>query len=497
MRAKILLQSMTDTSLPSIDVTTLTQDSRQADAHALFVCIRGAHRDGHALASNAYRQGCRLFVAEHSLDLPPDACTVTVSDTKKALASLACQFYGNPSRELQVIGITGTKGKTTTAHMLAQILNANGIPCGYIGTNGIRFADTEEPLANTTPDAITLQHSFRRMADAGMRAAVVEVSSQALLLGRADGTHFQTVIFSNLSLDHIGVHEHPDLENYKACKHRLFTDFGAETAICNADDPASAEMLADCSASVIRTVSTQKKCADYSAQDLFYHRTPTRFEMQCTVNHHARQTPLTLSLIGKMNIENALLAIATAWESFSIPVDRAANTLQNICISGRSQVIPLPNHALAVIDYAHNETSLRTLLTELRVYRPKRLIALFGSIGGRTKQRRYPMGKAASELCDLCILTSDNPAEEDPCEIIREIVAAFEKSQTPYIAIPDRAEAIQRAVKLTQEGDVLVLAGKGHENYQLIGKEKLPFCEADILAKAIQRTFPSVLKTKA
>ncbi len=490
MKAELLLQGMCDnTSLPKTDITVLTENSKRADAQTLFVCIRGAHRDGHNLAIDAYNRGCRLFVAEHLLDLPKDAVTVTVPNTKQALASLACRFYGDPSHSMHVVGITGTKGKTTTAHMLAQILNTNGIPCGYIGTNGVRFADIEEPLDNTTPDAVTLQKAFRRMADSGMRAAVVEISSQALLQFRADGTRFQTVIFTNLAVDHIGTHEHPDFENYKACKHRLFTDFGAETAIANADDTATQEMLAGCSAPTVRLISTQSNKADYGISDLVYHHTAVGFEMRCTVNKEGEQALLTIPLIGKMNIENALLAIAAASESFSISVNQAAKALQSISISGRSQIVPLPNGALAVIDYAHNEASLRTLLTELRAYRPTRLIALFGSVGGRTRQRRYPMGQVASELCDLCILTSDNPAEESPEQIIAEIAEAFENGKTPYLTIPDRAEAIRRAVALAKAGDILVLAGKGHENYQLIGKEKRPFCEGEILNSAIQEHF--------
>lgn len=485
MRASELLRGYTECHVPNIEIKQLTENASRADQNSVFICIRGARHDGHEFAHLAYQNGCRIFIAEKNLKLSDDACVIRCPDTKETLGSLACRFYGFPSEQMHVIGITGTKGKTTTALLLSHILNAAGIPCGYIGTNGVRFASIERSLTNTTPDAVTLQKTLCEMLDANIRTAVIEVSSQALLRHRVAGMHFETVLFTNLAPDHIGQNEHPDFENYKACKHRLFTDFGAKNAIYNADDPSSAEMLAETSAEARVSVSTQKN-ADFFASDITLFRDKNTLGVSFTVSDNEDSLHAKIPLTGLMNAENALLAIAAAKTCFGISTKQAIHALTNAHVAGRSEIIPLPNGASAVIDYAHNGVSLRQLLTTLREYQPNRLIALFGSVGERTKQRRHELGTVAAELCDLCILTSDNPGNEDPDAIIADIAKAFEGKKTPYLAIPDRREAIRTAVDLTQAGDILVLAGKGHENYQLIGNEKIPFSEREILADAIR-----------
>ena len=466
--------------LPDLEIRRVTDCSSQADSESLFVCIRGCHSDGHAYAEEAYLRGCRAFLAEHCLSLPPDAAVLPVPDTRRALGLVACRFYGNPSRKLRVVGVTGTKGKTTTACLLAGILEACGIPCGYIGTNGIHYGGVHLTTRNTTPDALTLQKSLRDMQQTGCRAAVVEVSSQALKQHRAEGMQFDTVLFTNLSPDHIGRNEHPDFSDYAACKHRLFTDFGAKTMIYNADDPYAAKMLRGTSAKAIFSCSVQAP-ADYAAQALQPVFRPGEFGMQFTLLAKGSRVPCSLPLIGQGNVSNALLAAACADACFGIPPEAAARLLRDVRIDGRSEVVPLPSGAVAVIDYAHNGVSLRQLLTNLREFHPARLICLFGSVGGRTALRRRELGQAAAELADLCILTSDNPGTEPPERIIADIAQAFKGNFPPYMCIPDRAEAIRAAVDLCHSGDILVLAGKGHERYQLIGNEKIPFCERELL----------------
>ena len=465
-------------------VLAVTQNSADATPGSLFVCIRGSRSDGHRFAADAYRNGCRLFLAEQPLNLPPDALTVLTDNTHAALGWLACAFYGHPSHALRLVGITGTKGKTTTALLLSQILNQNGVLCGYIGTNGISFAGTVRNTQNTTPDALTLQKTLREMIEAGCRAAVLEVSSQAILLDRVAGTTFRDALFTNFSPDHIGPGEHPDLDNYFACKHRLFTDFGAETLCCNADDPRAEEMVAGTSASRVISVSLEANAA-FRAVDIKPICREGFFGQTMTVLHGSERTGLTLPLIGKANACDALLALAVARESFGIPTADAARALGACQIPGRSEFFRLPNRATAVIDYAHNAASLRQLLLSLREYRPRRLICLFGSVGERTELRRTELGKVAAELADLCILTSDNPGTEPPEQIIDEIASAFEGCETPYLKIPDRSEAIRRACALLKPGDLLVLAGKGHETYQLVGKEKVPFSERKILLESV------------
>ena len=473
-------------SIPDIEVHTLTENAQKADANAILVCIRGARNDGHDFAAQAYAHGCRLFVAQKELSLPNDATVLNTTDTRRMLAILARNFYGDPSRKMHVIGITGTKGKTTTAQLLVHILNCEGIPCGYVGTNGIAFADRRLPTLNTTPDAVTLQRTLCDMLDHGVRTAVIEVSSQALMQHRVAGMRFETVIFTNLSPDHIGENEHPDMEHYKSCKRRLFSEFEARTAVYNADDAASAEMLEGTTAICRIACSTKQADADLFTRDVNLLRDEQMLGVSFDVVSRESSLPCRLPLTGCFNACNALLSLAVAEHVFGIPLSRATAALSDAAVEGRSEIVPLPNGATAVIDYAHNGVSLAQLLSTLREYAPSRLIVLFGSVGGRSQMRRAELGAVAACMSDLAILTSDNPADESPASIISDIARAFVGSTTPYLAIEDREDAIRQAVELTNAGDILVLAGKGHETYQLVGNQKLPFCEKDILSDIIK-----------
>lgn len=466
----------------------ITENTARANAQSVFVCIRGAHVDGHDLAQNAYRNGCRHFVAEVPLRLPADATVITSPSTRTALAQLACKHYGEPSRRLRVIGITGTKGKTTTALLLHHILNGAGIPCGYIGTNGISVKEGQlQVTANTTPDAVTLQGALRDMVDAGCQAAVVEVSSQALKQERVFGTTFDTTIFTNLSPDHIGPTEHPDLADYAACKQKLFTDYPCQTVLCNIDDPFAGALLSATHAPHRLTCGISAR-ADFSLTNVTPYRDGGVLGICfCVESRNAAPQVCRLPLIGQGNAYNALLAIACAAECFGIPLSRSTTLLETVTVPGRSETICLPNGALAIIDYAHNGVSLRQLLTDLRAYTPKRLLLLIGSVGERTKLRRQEIGAVAGALADLCIFTSDNPGREDPAAIVQDIAAGARTCKIPALQIPDREEAIRQAVDRLQPNDFLVLAGKGHERYQLIGTEKCPFCEKEILLSYAQK----------
>lgn len=469
-----------------LEIDTITENSKEASPSAVFVCVRGANVDGHSFAPDAYARGCRCFVAERALGLPDDAYVLQVESSRYAIAMLACRLYGDPSKELRVIGITGTKGKTTTAQLLAQILNQTAIPTGYIGTNGISFGEIRRQTKNTTPDAVTLQKTLCEMQKNGMKAVVMEVSSQALMQHRVTGIHFEAVLFTNLFPDHIGKNEHPSFEHYKTCKKTLFTSFGAKTMIGNLDDPFCAELQNDTTADRVLLCSANGQKSNYWVEriNLISHkRLPTlAFDLLSNTDSQA----FTLPLIGKVNVGNAMLAAACAEQLFGISLSASAKVLENASVEGRSELIPLPNGACAVIDYAHNGESLRQLLQSLKEYDHNRLICLFGSVGERTEQRRLEMGKVAASLCDLCILTSDNPGKEDPNKILDEIAAAFANTDTPYQKIADRKEAILSALKETREKDILVLAGKGHETYQLIGDQKLAFCEKEIILEAIE-----------
>lgn len=472
--------------LPDVSVTLVTENAAQAHKEAIFVCIRGTRADGHDFAPSAYEKGCRLFVAEKELPLPADAFVCIVSDARFTLATLACRFFGNPSQKLSLIGITGTKGKTTTAQFLFSILNDAGIPTGYIGTNGIRYASVFEETQNTTPDALTFQRTLFEMHRAGIRVAVVEVSSQALMQHRVAGTRFATCVFTNLSPDHIGQNEHLDFSHYAACKRRLFHEFGANTVICNADDEAAPFMLDGMTDARVLFCSAIDRAAHYRAGNIRLTRDTRYLGVSFSVCSEKEIAECIIPLPGAFNAQNALLAAATANAVFEVPLSKAASSLATATVDGRSEMIPLPSGACAVIDYAHNGLSLHSLLSTLRQYRHNRLICLFGSIGDRAKLRRRELGTVAEKLCDLCILTSDNPGSENAEAIIADIAEAFEGKNTPYLVIPDRAKAIQEALALCKEGDILVLAGKGHEHYQLVNGQKLPFSEREIVLEFCQ-----------
>ena len=482
MRLSTLLSALCDTPVPDCEIRNVTDDTRKAKSNSLFVCVRGARFDGHALAIRAYENGCRCFLAEHPLNLPKDALVTLTQNTRHALSLLACAFFDHPSKKMKVIGVTGTKGKTTTAQLIRGILQKNGIPTGYIGTNGILYGNVKLHTDNTTPHPLVLQQTLSDMYEHGMQAVIIEVSSQAILQSRVDGMAFEGAVFTNLSLDHVGPTEHESFENYKECKHRLFTDFGIKTAVWNADDPHHREMMMGCVAKHNVFYATLNGDADFRGTDILPCQSSQALGIAFSVCHKNESFHATLPLVGLCNVSNALSAIAVACEMFGITPQKSAASLIDLRVDGRSECYPLPSGAMAVIDYAHNEESLRSILTALRAYTPSRLLCLFGSVGERSQLRRRALGSVASELADFSVITSDNPGNEPPCNIINEIAEAF-PSDTAYKKIPDRKDAIAYAVHIANKGDILLLAGKGHETYQQIGIEKISFDERQILCE--------------
>ena len=460
--------------------THITNDSRLVNRSSIFVCIKGAISDGHRYARSAYENGCRVFVANHPLELPSDAMTMLTADTRVALALLSIQLYRDPSRELHVVGITGTKGKTTSALMTAQILNQCGIPAGYIGSNGVEYDGKHFDTLNTTPESCDIQRYLRDMVNAGTRVCVMEVSSQALKLGRVNGVRFDTCVFTNLSPDHISAYEHPDFENYKACKAALFRNFHHRHLIYNADDPLAEDVITASRAKAIRIGLYRP--ADLTADGIVLMRDQGKLGLQFTLRSEQGERTVELPFPGVFSVYNALTAIAIC-RRFGLDDRRIVEAVKHVVISGRFEVIDLPHGATVIIDYAHNGVSLRSALETLRQYDPFRLICVCGSVGGRTQMRRAELGRVAAELADLCILTADNPDNEPPMDIIRDIASQFGKDSCPYLTIPDREEAIAHAISHSLPGDIILLAGKGHERYQLVAGRQIPFCERDIVAR--------------
>ena len=460
----------------------------------MFVCLRGPEQDGHDYAREAYARGCRAFVCEYPpRDLPQDACLILVPDSVHALALLASAWYSYPEKELTLIGITGTKGKTTTAMMLYHLLREEGVPCGYIGSGGVLYGRIEEKNDNTTPAAPALRHYFSAMRRAGVNTVVLEVSSQAISHRRIDGLTFPLCLFTNLAEDHIGEGEHPDFCHYREAKAKLFSDYGCRSMVFNKDDESAPYMLAASSATRVRAISCRRTDADLYATRIRPQR--QKGILATSFFLHGREEgafPVSIPLPGECDVENALLALLAAKEYFALrgetlPTLRSlAAHLSEARIAGRFALIPTQlSDVDFVIDYAHNGYSLAAAIAALRAYEPKRLVCLFGAVGGRTYSRRAELARAAC-AADFCIVTADNPGDEPPEETMREICAVLEERGREYVAIPDRAEAIRYAVRHARAGDMVLLAGKGHEDYQLIGTRRVPFSEKEILLAAVE-----------
>lgn len=462
----------------TIEVGSLCCDSRKVFSQSMFVCIAGSVSDGHDYAMMAYERGCRIFVMERKLNLPDDAFVILTPDTRVALAQLSAAFFGNPADQMTIIGITGTKGKTTSSLMIYHVLNDSGIPTGYIGSNGICFGDYSFGTVNTTPESYDLHYYMRQMLNEGVRTLVMEVSSQALKMARVYGIHFDTCVYTNLSPDHIGEHEHPDFNDYKNCKHSLFTDYDPELIVYNADDEYAEEMLGGTRCE--RLGVSVRETSDVYARDITYFRSPGKIGVNFSCQYKNERYPVSVSFPGEFSVYNAMIAFGVCTR-LGLKPDAIARTLRDIRIKGRFETYELPNGATAVIDYAHNGVSLKAALQALRAYDPNRLICLFGSVGGRTQIRRAELGLVASRDADFCILTSDNPDNEPPSAIIGEIATYFTNGTCPYIAIADRRKAIEYALSHSQKGDIILLAGKGHEAYQLICGVREDFNEAEII----------------
>jgi len=453
-------------------------DSRKAGEGDIFVCLRGAVSDGHKFAPMAYSQGCRAFLCEEAPDLPADAMIITVPDTRAALARLAAFFYDNPADKLRIIGITGTKGKTTTALMVTAILNKCGKNCAYIGSNGVIINGRRTETMNTTPESLELHRFFAMMVDSGVKYAAIEVSSQALVHNRVDGINFAVKAFLNLTPDHIGGVEHKDFDDYKAAKASFFSGYEGDI-VYNADDPESLSVISGRAVGSTPITIGMGDSADFCGIGGTLYRDSHTLGIDFICKNAGRETPVRLRTPGAFSIYNALAAIACA-ERLGVPVSYSAAALADVSVMGRFEIIPGLKGRTFIVDYAHNGESMRRALLALREYGPERLIVVFGSVGGRTQGRRRELAEAASALADYSIITSDNPDNEPPREICEDIADHLAEGH-PYEIITDREDAVREAVRMSRPGDILFFAGKGHETYQLIRGKKVPFVESDII----------------
>ncbi len=462
---------------PEVEIRDISFDSRTTQPGDLFVAVKGYESDGHRFIPMAMEKGAAAVLCE---ELPAgEGPYIRVKDSRLALAELSCVFFGHPSREIQVVGVTGTNGKTTVTTLLKHVLEqTRGAKVGLIGTNGNWIGEKELHTERTTPDAYSLQKLLREMADAGCKYAVMEVSSHAICLDRVAGIRFAVGVFTNLTQDHLDFHI--TMENYAAAKAILFSR--CEHGVVNLDDDWAQFMLerAECP---VTTVSTRDNHAGLVAKDIRLSAEGVRFML---VSDTELQR-VSLGIPGMFSVYNALSVIAAANALGISGAECAEALLTAKSVKGRAELVPTDGDYTILIDYAVTPDAVENILTTVRAFTKGRLVFLFGCGGDRDRLKRPIMGRIAGEKADFVIVTSDNPRTEDPLEIIREILPGLKKTHTSYVVKPDRREAIAYAIENHLDGDVIILCGKGHEDYQIIGHEKIHMDEREIVAEILKK----------
>ena len=469
-----------------VPVTNLVNDSRQVQAGDTFLAYPGAHRDGRQFIPQAIAQGANAIVWEaqnYLWDPAWQVPNIPVPQLRDKVGEFAADVYGHPSRQLCVIGITGTNGKTSCSHWLAQALSQAGRPAAIIGTLGNGFPEQLEPSPNTTPDPIVLQRSLKRYLDQGAACAVMEVSSHALDQGRVNGAHFEMALFTNLSRDHLDYHG--DMSRYAAAKPILFTWPELKHAVLNGDDPYAQELRQKAQAHGVKVTTYGFDTCDVRASNLRVGPHGLAFNV-ATPWGEAR---LESSVLGRFNAHNLLAVLATLLVG-GVPFEQAMVSVQHVqAVPGRMQQIRLPGKPLVVVDYAHTPDALEKVLLTLREVAADskasdtKLFCVFGCGGQRDKGKRPLMGGVAANLADEVVVTSDNPRHESPRAIIDDIVAGMTSN---FHVQEDRAAAIAYAIRQARPVDVVLIAGKGHETYQDINGEKWPFCDAEVAMRVLK-----------
>lgn len=464
------------------EIGKVVYDSRKIEEGCLFICIPGANFDGHDFAAQAAKDGAAALVVSREMPEIADknVTVIRVKDTRYAMAFISAAYFGYPAEKLRVIGVTGTKGKTTTTYMVKSILENAGYKVGLVGTIEVIIGKERIHAGNTTPESYALQEYFARMVEAGMDAVVMEVSSQGLMLHRTQGFTFDLGIFTNLEPDHIGPNEHASFEEYMHCKGLLFKQ--CRVGIVNGDDSHVDAVLEGHTCQVERYGIGEGN--DLRAENVRLVRKPGELGVAFDVEglmDFAVEVPTP----GRFSVYNALTAIAIC-RHFNVREDDIKRALLAVRVKGRIEMVKVSDHYTLLIDYAHNAMALESLLTALREYEPHRLVCLFGCGGNRSRQRRFEMGEISGRLADLTIITSDNPRFEEPQAIIDDIKTGMAKTDGAYVEIIDRKDAIRYAMAHGQEGDIIVLAGKGHEDYQEIKGVKYPMDERVLIREILE-----------
>lgn len=480
MKLKEILKKVNITGMyadENLEITGITNDSRAVKKGDLFIAVRGFQSDGHKYISSAIKNGAVCVVCEEApegMDIP----YFTVKASRPAEAIIAANFYDNPSEKLKMIGVTGTNGKTTVTTLVKQIIEmTTGEMCGLIGTNKNVIGDIEEETERTTPDSIELQELLRRMVERGCSYAVMEVSSHALYLDRVCGIQYTVGAFTNLTEDHLDFHK--TMDNYAEAKSRLFRI--CDKAVINCDDKYF-DIMKNAAVCPVYTFSTENNKASLAAKDIDLHHDSVSFALDTELGCKK----VILHIPGMFSVYNALTALSIA-VNLGIPLDKAIYALSTCQgVKGRAEIVPTGRNFTILIDYAHTPDAMENILSTARGYAKGRVVILFGCGGDREREKRPVMGSIAVKMADFVYITSDNPRTEVPGDIIREILTGVEGTETPYEVIENRKEAIGRAIANAQENDVIILAGKGHETYQIIGTEKFHFDEREIVKEFLE-----------
>ncbi|MFZ5639897.1 MAG: UDP-N-acetylmuramoyl-L-alanyl-D-glutamate--2,6-diaminopimelate ligase [Bacillota bacterium] len=462
--------------IKGLKVAGIAYDSRKVKPGAVFVCIEGFKTDGHNYIDSAVRNGAAAIVVQREVAVPEGVPLILAPDTRMALALLGAAFYDYPSRALTMIGVTGTNGKTTTTHLIEEILKENGKKVGLIGTIKNKIGDEELPVTNTTPESLDLQQLLAQMRDAGVSHVVMEVSSHALELGRVAGVEYDLGIFTNITQDHLDFHE--NMENYLAAKTKLFSGLGknagkkhSKYGIINVDDPQADKIIAQTTAKVL-TYGINNK-ADLRAQNINLRAEGVSFDVVTP----GGELHLALQITGLFNVANALAAVAAA-VALGLPLDSVKTALEQVRgVAGRLEKVDAGQDFAVLVDYAHTPDSLENIIKAARGFTRGRIITVFGCGGDRDRTKRPIMGAVSARLSDYSVLTSDNPRSEEPLAILADIEAGVKPliGDDQYAVIPDRREAISFALKMAEPQDTVLIAGKGHETYQIVGDRVLPF----------------------
>lgn len=457
------------------EISEVAYNTKNVVKDALFIAIIGTTADSHDFIQDAIQKGANTIIIEKEMDIKEAVTVIKVNSSRVALAKISAIFFENPAKDLIKIGITGTKGKTTTTFMVKAILEAAGGKVGLIGTTGA-FVGTEKiETKNTTPESYEIQKLFRKMVDNGCKYVVMEVASQGLKMQRVAGITFDYGVFTNLSPDHIGPNEHEDFEEYLQCKNLLFKQ--CKVGIINKDGHRWEDIIQGHTCKIQTYAINQE--ADLRASNLEFISTKDFFGVAFDLSGKIN-TRIKTSIPGRFTVYNSLVAISICYD-LGIDLEIIKKALANVTVRGRMEQVKVSDKYKIIIDYAHNEISMESLMDTINEYNHERIICIFGGGGNRSKLRRYAMGEIAGKMADLCIITEDNPRFEEIADINEDIKVGLAKSDAKYIMIDDRKEAIKYAMDNAQEGDLILLIGKGHEEYQEVKGVKHYFNEKEII----------------